>query len=137
MSDRKRTLVNAAARYLVNPVSRRIVGRIPGWVLVETTGRRSGNPHRVPAAGAERGDSIWIVAEHGGDADWIRNVRADPRVRVRTRGRWRRGTAHLLPDDDAAARMRDLNLVARVGLRAVATEPLTVRIDLDPGDADG
>ncbi|MGQ4420946.1 nitroreductase/quinone reductase family protein, partial [Streptomyces sp. SAS_269] len=30
---------------------------------------------------------------------------ADPRVRVRVAGRWHHGTAHLLPDDDAVARL--------------------------------
>jgi hypothetical protein len=56
---------------------------------------------------------------------------------VRVRGRWRGGTAHLLPDDDTRERQRLLGrrLGARlnaVAVRSLGTDLLTVRIDLDP-----
>jgi len=71
----------------------------------------------------------------------VRNIEADPRVRVKSRGssgRWRSGTAYVVDDDDAEERVRILgrgNRWRRLCLQAssaVATDPVTVRIDLDP-----
>ena len=50
------------------------------------------------------GDTVSIVAEHGRETGSVRNIGADPRVRVKTGRRWRTGTAHVLPDDDTRAR---------------------------------
>jgi hypothetical protein len=46
---------------------------------------------------------------------------------------WRAGTAVLLPEDDVQARSRMLPYKWDAALgRAIATRPVTVRIDLDP-----
>ena len=58
----KRRVVNALAKHVVNPVMRRVAGRVPGWALLETTGRRSGRPHRVPVGDGLRDATFWIVA---------------------------------------------------------------------------
>ena len=77
--------------------------------LLETTGRRSGLPRRVPVGNGLRGDTFWIVSEHGYESDYVKNIEANPRVRVKVgRGRGASGTAHVLPDDDVRARMREL-----------------------------
>ena len=56
----------------------------------------------------------------------------DPRVRVKVGRQWRDGTAHLLPDDDVRARMRELRRpVNDVFVRAAGSDLMTVRIDLD------
>ncbi|HEY1485470.1 MAG TPA: nitroreductase/quinone reductase family protein [Micromonosporaceae bacterium] len=106
----------------------------PWFALLETTGRRSGRPRPTPiSAGARPGeDTFWLIAAHGDQADYVRNIRADPRVRVKMRGTWRTGTATILPDDDTRARSKTLPYQwdAILG-RAMATAPLTVRIDLD------
>ena len=47
------------------------------------------------------------------------------------RGRWHSGTAHLVPDDDAAARLRELPQFNSFGVRTFGTNLLTVRVDLD------
>jgi deazaflavin-dependent oxidoreductase (nitroreductase family) len=121
---------------LLNPVMVRALdaGLVPrGWALLETTGRRSGQPRRVPVGDGLRGDTFWIVAEHGRHADYVRNIEADPRVRVKARGRWRTGTAHVLPDEDPRALLRALKRPLNdAGLLVMATEPLVVRIDLEP-----
>src|SRR4051812_23332499 len=84
-------------------------GPLPrGWALLETTGRRSGVPRRVPVGDGLRGGSFWIVAEHGRHADYVRNIERDPRVRVKVRGRWRAGRAHILPGEDPRALLRAL-----------------------------
>jgi deazaflavin-dependent oxidoreductase (nitroreductase family) len=109
-----------------------------GWApaafaLLETTGRRTGRPRHTPVGSGAAGDTFWLVAAHGRRADYVRNLLADPRVRVKVRGRWRTGTAVPLPDDDPVARSRTLPYQwdAAIG-RLMATDPLTIRIDLDP-----
>jgi deazaflavin-dependent oxidoreductase (nitroreductase family) len=114
---------------------------IPGDALLETTGRRTGQSRRTPVCHGLEGDVFWLVSQRGRRADWVQNIEADPRVRVKVSGwrtSWRTGTAHLLDGDDPRERIRVLgraNLARRFCLctsRAVSTEPLTVRIDLDP-----
>jgi deazaflavin-dependent oxidoreductase (nitroreductase family) len=132
----KRRASKFASVRLLNPVMVRLLdaGVVPrGWALLETTGRRSGRPRRVPVGDGLRGDTFWIVAEHGRHADYVRNIEREPRVRVKARGRWRTGTAHVLPDEDPRALLRALKRPLNdAGLIVMATEPLVVRIDLDP-----
>ncbi|MBO0869065.1 MAG: nitroreductase family deazaflavin-dependent oxidoreductase [Micromonosporaceae bacterium] len=103
------------------------------FALLETTGRRTGLPRHTPVGNGLDGDTFWVVAVHGDQADYVRNVRADPRVRVKVAGVWRPGRASVLPDDDPAARSHALPYQwdAAIG-RLMATTPLTIRIDLDP-----
>jgi len=133
---RKRRLSRFASVRLLNPLMRRLLEAelVPrGWALLETTGRRSGEPRRVPVGNGLRGAHFWIVAEHGRHAHYVRNIERDPRVRVKVGRRWRTGTAHLLPDDDPVARLRMLRRPLNdIGLRAMASEMLVVRVDLDP-----
>ena len=132
---RKRRWSRFASVRLLNPVMRRALetGLVPGWALLETTGRRSGQPRRVPVGDGLRGAHFWIVAEHGRHANYVRNIEHDPRVRVKVRRRWLAGTAHLLPDDDPRARLRMLRRPWNdIGLRAMASDMLVVRVDLDP-----
>jgi deazaflavin-dependent oxidoreductase (nitroreductase family) len=113
----------------------------PGDALLETTGRRTGRPRRTPVCDGLDGETFWLVAQRGLHADWVKNIQADPRVRVKVRTRsgvgWRTGTAHILDDDDPRERWRRIgegNLARRLCVSAsaaVGTDPLTVRIDLD------
>jgi deazaflavin-dependent oxidoreductase (nitroreductase family) len=122
-------------RRLVNPGVRALIERdlFPSaWSLLETTGRKSGRPRRVPIGNGLRGRTFWIVTEHGRHSDYVRNIEADPRVRVKVGRDWHSGTAHVLDDDDPRERLRWLKRpVNDTMLLAVGTEPLTVRIDLD------
>jgi deazaflavin-dependent oxidoreductase (nitroreductase family) len=103
------------------------------FALLETTGRRSGHPRQTPVGNGLIRGTFWLIAAHGTQADYVRNIQADPRVRVRIGSQWRTGTAVLLPDDDIDARSRTLPYAwdAAIG-RVMATTPLTIRIDLDP-----
>lgn len=113
----------------------------PGDALLETTGRRTGRRRVTPVCDCLEGDTFWVVAQRGRDAEYVSNIEADPRVRVKgslSRGGWRSGTAHILDEDDAEDRLRILgrgNRWRRLCLQAsssIGTSPLTVRIDLDP-----
>ena len=103
------------------------------FALLETTGRRSGLPRYTPIGNGLVGDTFWLVAAHGGQADYVRNVRANPKVRLKIGRQWRSGTAVLLTADDPQVRSRTLphQWDAAIG-RLMATTPLTIRIDLDP-----
>jgi deazaflavin-dependent oxidoreductase (nitroreductase family) len=102
------------------------------FVLLETRGRRTGLARRTVVGNGLDGNTFWVVAAHGPQSDYVRNVVEDPRVRLLLGGRWRSGTAMLLPDDDTDARSRSLPYRWDAALgRAIATTPLTVRIDLD------
>jgi hypothetical protein len=81
-------------------------------------------------------DTFWLIAAHGTQADYVRNLQADPRVRVKIGREWRTGTAVLLPDDDPVAHSRTLphQWDAAIG-RLIASAPLTIRIDLDSTDS--
>jgi deazaflavin-dependent oxidoreductase (nitroreductase family) len=135
----KRRFAKLVTNRLVNPFVRRVLERgavASTHALLETTGRTSGRPRRVPVGNGLRGDKFWIVSEHGYGSDYVKNVQANPRVRVKVGDRWRAGTAHPLPDDDPEARMRALNRpVNDRALRMMSSQLLTVRIDLDPQDA--
>ena len=132
---RKRRILRTLTNRAVNPLVRPLVARgllDPGWALLETTGRRSGRPRVVPLGNGLRGDTFWIVTEHGYPADYVRNIQADPRVRVKVAGRWRTGTAALLPGEDPYARMRELGRPVNDSLLlGVGTEQLVIRVDLD------
>ena len=129
-----------AEKYLFNPSMRFWVrrGLAPGcYVLLETTGRRTGLLRQTPVAGSLDGDTYWLVAVHD-TAAYVRNLVARPSVRVLMRRQWRPGTALCLPDDDALARRAWID--GRNGLagrfdglwfRAFSSAPMTVRIDLD------
>ena len=133
--DKRRASILVSAK-LLNPLvnaAARAGLPTPSVVILETTGRRSGQPRRVPVGRAIDGDALWIVAEHGLRAGYVRNIKADPRVRVRAGRRWRTGTAHVLEDDDWRERQRRMpNKVNSVAVRAMGTEHVTVRVDLDP-----
>jgi deazaflavin-dependent oxidoreductase (nitroreductase family) len=137
----ERRFKTALALYTLNPIVKlgALIGvRPPDVVVLETTGRKTGKVRRTPVGARRDNGSLWLVAEHGRRAAYIRNIEANPRVRVRMRGGWRTGTAHPMPDDDVRARLRKLSkgkpglrLNAAV-VRLMSTDPMTVRIDLDP-----
>jgi deazaflavin-dependent oxidoreductase (nitroreductase family) len=83
--------------------------------------------------GLQRGtNTFWIVAEMGRRAAYVRNIEANPRVRVRVRGRWRTGVATLLDDEDPAEHLRSISRLNAAGVRAMGTELLVIRVDLEP-----
>lgn len=126
MSGARDAVTHTFQKRIANPVIR----RLPFQTLLETTGRVSGLPRRTPLGGKRIGDQFWFVSEFGHRSQYIRNIQADSRVRVRLRGRWHAGTAVLLPDDDARARLRELPQFNSLGVRTFGTDLLTVRVDL-------
>jgi deazaflavin-dependent oxidoreductase (nitroreductase family) len=109
------------------------------FALLETTGRRSGQRRLTPVGNGIDGEVFWVVSEHGRRSDYVKNLIANPSVRVKVSRHWYRGTAVVIDDDDAHARRRRLDeangFIGRadgVIFRASASVPVTVRIDLHP-----
>ncbi|MGW0705747.1 nitroreductase/quinone reductase family protein [Streptomyces sp. NPDC002643] len=127
-AELKHRAVTTFQRRVGNPVLR----RMPLQTVLETTGRKSGLPRRTPVGGRRIGDSFWLVSEFGEQSQYVRNIRANPEVRVRLRGRWHEGTAHPMPEDDPIARLRSLPRFnsAAVRLLGSASGLMTVRVDL-------
>jgi deazaflavin-dependent oxidoreductase (nitroreductase family) len=133
----KRRIVILLQRHIVNPLSRRLVlaGRLRHTALIETRGRRTGQPRITPVGNGLSDDAatFWIVAEHGMHASYVRNLEAEPKVRILVDGHWRNGYAHILVDDDPRERLVLIgNTTNSSAVRAMGTELLTVRVDLDP-----
>lgn len=126
MTPRQR-VVSFVQRHVANPVMR----AVPIQTLLETTGRKSGEPRRTPIGGKLDGKTFWLVSEFGDRSQYVRNIQADPRVRIRSRGRWHSGTAVLLPEDDAKARLAALPRMNSAAVRAMGDNLLTIRVDLD------
>jgi deazaflavin-dependent oxidoreductase (nitroreductase family) len=115
---------------VVNPPTRPLAGIVPWWVLLETTGARTGRTRRTPlAAGPKEPDGMWLIAVHGRHAGWVCNLEADARVRLRHRRRWRSGAASVHPVDPET--LGRFNLYARSGPRTVGMDPMLVRIDYE------
>ena len=138
--ETKRRLASGLATYAVNPVVRglfRIGVPAPGTAILETTGRKSGQPRRNPVTNGLDDGVFWIVAEHGRRASYVRNIEANPRVRIRIGRRWRTGMARLVPGDDPRERLRFIGStrpITRLSAATVSlmqTALLTIRIDLD------
>lgn len=136
----KRRLATWLAQYVANPPLRtlfRLGIPVPGIAILETVGRTTGQARQTPVTDGLDGDVFWIVAEHGRRASYVRNIAVDPRVRVKLARRWRRGTAHLLPNDNpdlrlkAIARRRRRSAASIAAVRLMQTKLLTVRVDLD------
>jgi deazaflavin-dependent oxidoreductase (nitroreductase family) len=123
----RQRLVSLVQRHIANPVMR----AVPIQTLLETTGRKSGEPRRTPIGGKLDGRTFWLVSEFGDRSQYVRNIQADPRVRLRVRGRWHSGTAVALPDDDAKARLAALPRMNSAAVRAMGDNLLTIRVDLD------
>lgn len=126
LRDLKRRIVHGAQRRIVNPVGRRLP-----VTMLETVGRKSGEPRHTAVGGRVIGNQFWMVSEHGDRSHYVLNIKANPAVRLRINGRWRTGTAHLLPGDDPVARLKELPTLNSAVVRAAGSDLLTVRIDLD------
>ena len=140
----KHRFIHVLQKYFLNPPIKLMLAigmAPPGYALLQTIGRKSGKARRTPVGNGRVGKEFWIVAEHGSEAGYVRNVESNPRVRLKLREglrtRWYSGVAHLLHDDNP--RDRQNWLAAKVPgsarnaavVRLFGTQLLTVRIDLD------
>ena len=82
------------------------------YLYLTTTGRRTGLPREIEIWYTVRDSRFYIIAEHGDHANWVRNIRANPRVRVRVGDLQFTGTARLVDDErepELARAVKDLS----------------------------
>ena len=63
-------------RVVTNPVQRLWAGRLPGFVIVEHVGRKSGRLYRTPVNARRESGGFAIALTYGASTDWVRNVLA-------------------------------------------------------------
>lgn len=73
------------ARMMAN--YKRGVGPTRVVMLLTTTGRKSGLPRQTPLQYEKVNDDYYIASARGSDADWFKNIVADPKVHVQIRDR--------------------------------------------------
>lgn len=103
-----------------------------------TTGRTTGNPHRIEiwfAAEDER--TIYLLAGGGRSSDWVLNLEADPDVEVEVGGDRHGGRARVLEagseEDELARRLLvDKYRSDADDLESWRAKALAVAVDLDP-----
>jgi deazaflavin-dependent oxidoreductase (nitroreductase family) len=114
---------------IFNPVARLFAGILPGWFLIETTGRVTGRRRTTPVASGpwSRSEAL-VMAVEGEHAAWVRNLVAEPRVRIRRHGRWHEGHASVGPLDPGV--IKRFSAYARFGLNLAGQDPVLVRVAL-------
>jgi len=72
--------------------------RSPHWVLLTTTGRKSGLPREVMLPCVRTRDGVVVISTYGRRSHWLRNLEADPHVRFSARGGAKEGVAEVVDD---------------------------------------
>jgi deazaflavin-dependent oxidoreductase (nitroreductase family) len=75
---------------------------------LQTTGRTTGRPRTIEIWFATDGERIYLLAGGRDRAHWVRNLRAEPRVRVRIGGRTLDGVARVIEGEDREPVARSL-----------------------------
>jgi deazaflavin-dependent oxidoreductase (nitroreductase family) len=79
-----------------------------GVCHLQTTGRTSGRPRTIEIWFATDGERIYVLAGGRHHAHWVRNLMADPHVRVRIGGQTLPGVARVVEGEEREALARQL-----------------------------
>ena len=79
--------------------------RAPGWVLLTTTGRRTGLPRETLLPCARSDNQVFLLSTYGWRSDWIRNLRNNPEVKLTRNGVVVSGHAEVIEDLDDKTRI--------------------------------
>ena len=88
------------------------LGPVVGWLilLLTTTGRKTGLPRVTPLQYEEQDGVIYVASARGQQADWFRNILANPRVEIRVKARRFYGQAEPIADPARIADFLELRL---------------------------
>ncbi len=101
--------------------------RSRGWVVLTTIGRRTGLPRQTLLPCGRRGGEIVVISTYGWRSDWIRNIRANPRVKVTRDGTVVEGSAEIVEDVERKRRIVTENPMIPIPFefaRAIAFGPM-------------
>lgn len=111
------------------------VNELP-YCYLTTRGRRSGNPHTIEIWFDLDGTTLLMLAGSGEKADYVRNLRADPKVELRLDDVTYSATGRVITDPEEEQRARTM-LVAKYqpgyknDLTNWGQKALPIAIDLD------
>ena len=83
------------------------------YLYLTTIGRRTGRPHRIEMWFAAHDGRLYLLAGGRESADWVRNLRADPRVTAELGDESCVGAAHVLEAGTAEDRLARELLLAK------------------------
>jgi deazaflavin-dependent oxidoreductase (nitroreductase family) len=89
-----------ANRRITNRITPAAASRLPGFGIVEHTGRRSGRRYRTPVNVFAAGDGYVVALTYGSDSDWVKNVMAAGGCELVHRGRRERLDAPCIARDE-------------------------------------
>jgi len=72
---------------VINPMTRLVAGRLPGFAIVIHIGRKSGAVYRAPVNVFRHGDEYVFALTYGSDVNWVRNVLAAGGCEIQVNGR--------------------------------------------------
>ena len=72
---------------IINPITRRFAGHVPGFAILIYTGRRSGKRYRTPINVFHRGGRFVFALTYGREVQWVKNVLAAGTCEIEERGR--------------------------------------------------
>jgi deazaflavin-dependent oxidoreductase (nitroreductase family) len=82
-------------------------------LLLTTTGRKTGKPRVVPLQYEKEEGVVYLGSARGPEADWFRNILANPEVELRIGSRRYRGTAQPITDAQSIADFLELRMKRR------------------------
>lgn len=111
------------------------------YCYLTTTGRTSGEPREIEIWFALRGTTLFLMAGGRERAHWVRNIMANPAVRVRLGDHTYAATGRVLApggDEDASARAAlvakyDPEQTGKLADWGRSGLPVALDLDLDPG----
>ncbi len=110
------------------------------YCYLTTTGRVTGSPHEIEIWFALRGSTLYMLSGGGDRADWVKNLRQNPRVTVLINGEAFEGRARESTDgeEDDLARRLLVEKYERVPghLAAWRRSALPIVVDLDWGGTE-
>ena len=72
---------------IINPITRRFAGHVPGFAILSYVGRRSGKRYRTPINVFHRDGRYVFALTYGREAQWVQNVLAAGTCEIEERGR--------------------------------------------------
>jgi deazaflavin-dependent oxidoreductase (nitroreductase family) len=72
---------------IVNPITRRVAGHLPGFAILIYVGRRSGKRYRTPINVFHRDGRFVFALTYGREVQWVKNVLAAGSCEIEELGR--------------------------------------------------